>query len=80
MVYYFLEYWPEWILCLIAALPVKVLLQTILETLAGGWGSSSGAASWIVIWGPKLFAAGVMAVSYAKLVTGSFNPFIYFQF
>ncbi|MBR2735695.1 MAG: MBOAT family protein [Firmicutes bacterium] len=80
MVYYFLEYWPEWILCLIAALPVKVLLQTILETLAGGWGSSSGAASWILIWGPKLFAAGVMAVSYAKLVTGSFNPFIYFQF
>ncbi|MFR0799106.1 MAG: hypothetical protein ACLSHJ_10465 [Oscillospiraceae bacterium] len=30
--------------------------------------------------GPKLAAMTLLACSYCKLVTGSFNPFIYFRF
>lgn len=29
---------------------------------------------------PKIFALSVFILSYMKLVSGSFNPFIYFQF
>lgn len=76
-VYYLLEYWPEWVLCLIAIFPVKVIVQNALENKAS---SGSTAASQLLIWGPKIFALFLLAVSYMKLVTGSFNPFIYFQF
>ncbi len=31
VVYYALEFWPELLLCCIAALPVKNLLETALE-------------------------------------------------
>jgi alginate O-acetyltransferase complex protein AlgI len=34
----------------------------------------------IYTWAPKAIAAALLAVCYMKLVTGSFNPFIYFQF
>ena len=30
--------------------------------------------------GALLLALGLLALSYLELVTGSFNPFIYFQF
>ncbi len=77
MVFYLLEYWPEWILCLIAVFPVKNVLQKALEKRAE---KGSGGAYMLLLWGPKLFALLMMALSYLKLVTGSFNPFIYFQF
>ena len=34
----------------------------------------------VLTWGPKLAAMTLLTCSYCKLVTGSFNPFIYFRF
>lgn len=73
-VYYLLEYWPEWIAALIAMLPVKVWAQTWLE------GRRDRLSAAVLDWGPKLTALALLGLSYLKLVTGSFNPFIYFQF
>ena len=73
-VYYALEFWPELLLCCIAALPVKNLLETALEK------RNSKLSRGILIAGPKLASFALLALSYCRLVTGSFNPFIYFRF
>lgn len=73
-VYYLLEYWPEWIACSIAALPIKIWLQ---EKLAE---KEHGPAALAREWFPKWAALCLLALSYLKLASGSFNPFIYFQF
>ena len=73
-VYFLLEYWPEWIGALLAILPWKLWLQERLEER--GDALSQG----VLEWAPKLMALGLMGLSYVKLVSGSFNPFIYFQF
>ena len=73
-VYYLLEYWPEWIACVLASLPVKVWAQKSLERREGLLPALT------LEWGPKLAALGLLGLSYTKLATGSFNPFIYFQF
>ena len=73
-VYYLLEYWPEWIACVLASLPVKVWAQRSLERREGLLPALT------LEWGPKLAALGLLGLSYTKLATGSFNPFIYFQF
>ena len=80
IVYYLLEYWPEWILCLIAIFPIKLILQEGLMFTSRRRLGSVFLSNFLLIWGPKLFALAVMLISYLKLVTGSFNPFIYFQF
>jgi alginate O-acetyltransferase complex protein AlgI len=72
-VYYILEYRAELVFAVIAALPVKKLLERVLE-------NRRGAAAVLYAWGPRLLALGLLALSYLKLVTGSFNPFIYFRF
>ena len=72
-VYYLLQFWPEWILALIAFLPVKQWLQS--------WREARGAAGQtLALWAPRVLALGLLVLSYGLLVTGSFNPFIYFQF
>ena len=71
--YYLLEYWPEWLLAIVASLPVKGWLQEKLKQ-GGNLGQT------ILIWAPKGLALGMLGLSYLKLVTSSFNPFIYFQF
>ena len=48
-------------------------LQSWLEAR----GSAGQAAA---LWVPRVLALGLLALSYLELVTGSFNPFIYFQF
>jgi alginate O-acetyltransferase complex protein AlgI len=73
-VYYLLEYWPEWIAGILACFPIKNVLQTELERPGGGL------RRFIRIWAPPAIAAVLLVVCYMKLVTGSFNPFIYFQF
>ncbi len=73
-VYYALEFWPELLLCCIAALPVKALLETALEK------RDSRLSRAVLIAGPKFASLALLALSYCKLVTGSFNPFIYFRF
>ena len=77
-VYYLLEYAPEWILCIAASMPLKVLLQKKLENARDKKGSGTAAA--LLIWWPKLAALFLLIISYTELVTGSFNPFIYFRF
>ncbi len=72
-VYYILEYWPELIFTVIAAMPLKHLAAQFLE-------GRDGPAVTLYVWGPKVLALGLLAFSYMKLVTGSFNPFIYFRF
>ena len=73
-VYLLLEYWPEWIACIIAALPVTLWLQSRLA------GREALPAVLVREWCPKLAALALLGLSYLKLATGSFNPFIYFQF
>lgn len=73
-VYLILEYWPEWIACIIAALPVKIWLQKRMEAY------KALPAVFVLEWCPKLLALAMLVLSYMKLATGSFNPFIYFQF
>lgn len=72
-VYYLLEFWPEWILAILASMPWKHWLQHKLER--GGT-----LAKETLLWFPKAAALCLLVVSYVELVTGSFNPFIYFQF
>ena len=73
-VYYLLEFWPEWVLGLLAVLPWKHWAARWLDARQG-----RGAAL-VRSWGPAFLALGLLALSYVKLVSGSFNPFIYFQF
>ena len=68
------EFWPELLCCCIAALPVKQWLETALQK------RDAAPARAVLTWGPKLAAMALLACSYCKLVTGSFNPFIYFRF
>ena len=75
-VYYLLQYAPELILCVIASMPVKALAENALKKRV----DSQPAAQLALTWGPKLLALCLLVLSYTKLVTGSFNPFIYFRF
>jgi alginate O-acetyltransferase complex protein AlgI len=73
-VYLLKEYWPELIISVIAALPVKTAVQRQLEKREAGFGKQ------LLVWGPRLLGFVLLAFSYLKLVIGSFNPFIYFRF
>ena len=73
-VYLLLEYWPEWLACVLAALPIKSWLQNKLAA------REALPAVLAREWAPKLAALALLGLSYMKLATGSFNPFIYFQF
>jgi hypothetical protein len=75
-VYLIMQYLPEFIICLIGIFPVKNLLDGFLSAKA----EKSGVAAFVKEFIPKLFALAVFALAYMKLVSGSFNPFIYFQF
>ena len=73
--YYLREYWIEWIFALVVIFPVKDLLRTALEVRQG-----NPVCRTVLTLAPKLLALLLLAASYLKLSTGSFNPFIYFQF
>ncbi len=73
-VYYIVEYWPEWVIGIIACLPIRDYLKNKLEA------KNTNISEAVLTLAPKLIALCLFAVSYIKLVTGSFNPFIYFQF
>ena len=73
-VYYLLEYWPELLCCCIAALPVRQWAEMRLQNRA------TAGAQTALVWFPKLAAMVLLILAYGKLVTGSFNPFIYFRF
>lgn len=73
-IYYLLEYLPEWILFVLCSMPLAQKLKCRLAL------SDSFAAKFLYCWGVKFAAGAVFLIGYAKLVTGSFNPFIYFRF
>lgn len=73
--YLLLEYGAVLLLGLVASLPIKVWLRDRLEARP-----DSTAAQLVLIWGPKVLALGLMVVCYVKLLTSTFNPFIYFRF
>lgn len=75
-VYYIIEYAPEFVMCVIASLPIKEKLSDYAEKKQ----STSVAVFWCREVGIKLFAFSVFVLSFIKLVTNSFNPFIYFKF
>ena len=74
-VYLVRQYLPELIICFIGIFPVKRLCERFFE-------KRSDKAGWVIAGeaSRKLFAIAVFVLSYAKLVSGSFNPFIYFRF
>ena len=72
--YYLLEFRWELLLAIPAAMPVKSWLQNWLESKSGA------AAQALLAWGPKLIALGTFGLSFLRLVSSSFNPFIYFRF
>ena len=68
------EYWPELIVSVVAALPVKNTFRSLLEK------SKAAFSGQLLVWGPRVLGLGLLCASYLKLVIGSFNPFIYFRF
>lgn len=72
--YYLLEFRWELLLAIPAAMPFKSWLQNWLESKSGA------AAQALLAWGPKLMALGLFGLSFLRLVSSSFNPFIYFRF
>lgn len=76
-VYYILEYLPELLLGAVACLPVKDWARERAERLTGSRPALRYAALRLA---PAAMAFAVLLLSYMKLATGSFNPFIYFQF
>lgn len=73
-IYSILEFWPEWIVGIAAAYPWKRVLAARLT--ARGDRLSRAVLTAV----PAFLALGLLGLSYIKLVAGSFNPFIYFQF
>ncbi len=73
-IYSILEFWPEWIVGIAAAYPWKRVLAARL-TARGDRLSRA-----VLTAAPAFLALGLLGLSYIKLVAGSFNPFIYFQF
>jgi len=74
-VYLLKQYWPELMCAVVAAMPVKTALADMLSAR-----SCRGAFRSLSRWGPRVLALGLLALSYVKLVTDAFNPFIYFRF
>ena len=74
-IYYLKEFAVEWIICLIGIFPVKLWFERKLTEK-----QESIAAFTALQLLPKIFAIAIFALAYMKLVSGSFNPFIYFQF
>lgn len=72
--YFILQYLPEFFLCLVACLPIKSFLRAELER------RESVLSEILLVLAPKLIALALFALSYMKLVSGGFNPFIYYQF
>ncbi len=73
--YYLLEYWPEFLCCILASMPLKRLAEKLFSKR-----SVEPSSSPVLRIGAIIAAALVFALSYIRLEYGGFNPFIYFQF
>lgn len=73
--YWLLEFRWELAAAAVCALPIKKWAETWLTRYRDcGWAVAVSA------WGPKALALSLGFLSVVKLVTSTFNPFIYFQF
>ena len=75
--YYLRQFSWEWIFAIPAALPVKVWLQSLLETRREQGSRLSAAA---LVLGPKLLGAALLGLSVVRLLSSTFRSFLYFQF
>ena len=75
-VFFLRQYLPELLLCVLASFPVKYIPMNLMRQRA------RASRGWFLALeiSPKALALLVFALGYMKLVFGSFNPFIYFQF
>ena len=69
------EYWVELLVAVVAALPVKNLVQGLVGRIR-----REGLRDFVQVWGSAAWACGVIGLSVVCLVGSGFNPFIYFQF
>ena len=74
-VYYLLQFAPEFVCAIIGIFPLKNLIANIFDKH-----SEKNGVQVVRVILPKVFAVIVFILSYAALISGSFNPFIYFQF
>jgi len=74
-VYYLKEYLWIIVIAVIAALPVKNYLESFVDKRKN---KPFGEA--VKIWMPKLWALAMLAICYMRLLSSTFNPFIYFKF
>ncbi len=74
-VYYLLQFAPEFICAIIGIFPIKNALSDMFDK----YSDNNGVFILKEVL-PKVFAVVVFILSYTALVSGSFNPFIYFQF
>jgi len=74
-VYFLRQYAFEFILCLIGIFPIKGVIEKYFEAR-----TENTALYTVYQILPKVFAVAVFALAYMELISGSFNPFIYFQF
>lgn len=74
-IYLLVQYRVIFLISFVAALPVKNWLQNQLLQK-----KENPICQILLSWGPVVCALGLFFLSYMKLQTGSFNPFIYFQF
>ena len=72
--YYLLQFRWELLLAIPASLPLR---DWALQRLKARDNTLSGL---ILTWGPKAAALGLFALSFLRLVSSSYNPFIYFRF
>ena len=75
--YYLRQFSWEWIFAIPAALPVKVWLQSLLETRREQGSRLSAAA---LVLGSKLLGAALLGLSVVRLLSSTFRSFLYFQF
>ena len=74
-VYYLVQYLPEFILCVLAVFPLRTLYHQLLLK------NTEKTGKYLALRLCALLVIGLSFVfGFMKLVTGSFNPFIYFQF
>ena len=72
--YYLLQFRWELLLAIPASLPLRDWALRRLEA------RDTALSGLVLTWGPKAAALGLFALSFLRLVSSSYNPFIYFRF
>lgn len=73
--YYLMEYGWVLMLSIVASLPIKNRILKAVEKR-----HEKPFWSFVEAWAPKLWALGLFALCYMRLLSLTFNPFIYFRF